>query len=53
MKIKTTIAALALALIPAMGSAMGCSDRSHQAQSCAEGTVWDNDSRSCVKQVTG
>lgn len=53
MTIKTALAALALTFIPAFGFAMGCSDRSHQAQSCATGSVWDAESKSCVKQVTG
>ena len=48
---KTTLAALALALMPALASAM-CSDKSHQAMSCADGTVWDAASNSCVKQVS-
>lgn len=47
---KTTLAALALVLTPALASAM-CSDKSHQAMSCAEGTVYDAASASCVKQV--
>ena len=53
MTLKTALAALALTLVPAMGFAMGCSERSHQAQSCADGTVWDDALKTCVKQVTG
>ena len=34
MPLKTTLTALALALMPVLGAAEGCSDRSHQAQSC-------------------
>jgi hypothetical protein len=51
MKIKTTLAALALITAPALASAM-CSDKQHQAMSCAEGTVWDSASQSCVSQVS-
>ncbi|MCM2560991.1 carbohydrate-binding module family 14 protein [Lutimaribacter sp. EGI FJ00015] len=50
MKIKTTLAALALITAPALASAM-CSDKTHQAMSCAEGTVWDSASQACVSQV--
>lgn len=46
---KTTLAALALALTPMMASAM-CSDKSHQAMTCAEGSMWDAASQSCVAQ---
>ncbi|MFK7752805.1 MAG: hypothetical protein AB8B51_09660 [Sedimentitalea sp.] len=53
MTIKTVLAALALTVIPAVSFAMGCSERSHQAQSCAAGSVWDTTSSSCVKQITG
>jgi hypothetical protein len=52
MKIKTLIAAMALATLPAASFAM-CSDKSHQAMSCSEGTVWDAASQTCIKQVTG
>ena len=51
MPLKTTLTALALALMPVLGAAEGCSDRSHQAQSCAPGTVWDSESRSCTEQA--
>ncbi len=50
MKIKTTLAALALITAPALASAM-CADKTHQAMSCAEGTVWDSASQSCTAQV--
>jgi len=53
MTIKTVLAALALTIAPTFALAMGCSDRSHQAQSCATGMVWDSASQSCVKQITG
>lgn len=51
MTIKTILTALALTVLPAASFAM-CSGKSHQAMSCAEGTVWDVESESCVKQVT-
>lgn len=52
MTIKTIVAAVALTVLPALGYAM-CSDRSHQAQSCAPGTVWDAAQQACVQQVNG
>lgn len=53
MTIKTAFVALALSCLPVMGYAMGgCSDRGHQAQSCAAGSVWDANSQTCIKQVT-
>lgn len=51
MKTKTALAALALITLPALASAM-CSDKSHQAMSCAEGMVWDAATSSCTKQVS-
>ena len=52
MRIKTlSVAALALALFPTLSMAQ-CSDREHQAMSCAEGTVYDANSGGCVKQVS-
>lgn len=50
MTIKTSLAALALTLIPAFAYAT-CSARGHQAQSCAPGTVWDANAQTCIKQV--
>ena len=51
MTIKTALAALALTILPAISYA-SCSDRSHQAMSCAEGSVWDAASSTCVQQAT-
>jgi len=48
---KTALAILALASFPAFAQAM-CSDKSHQAMSCAEGMVWDAQTGSCTKQVS-
>ncbi|MEX0279710.1 MAG: carbohydrate-binding module family 14 protein [Arenibacterium sp.] len=53
MTIKTAIVALTLTCLPVASFAMGCFDHKVQTQSCAAGTVWDADSRTCVKQVTG
>lgn len=50
MKIGTLVLAAAL-LLPTIASAIGCSGRGHQAQSCAPGTAWDANSQSCVKIV--
>lgn len=52
MKLKTALAALALTVAPVAALAMGCSDRSHEAQSCATGMVWDSNLQTCVKQIT-
>ena len=50
MKLKTVFAALALTLAPMMVSA-ACSS-SHQAMSCADGMIWDSETRSCTKQLS-
>lgn len=50
MTVKTALAALALTLAPALAHAT-CSERGHQAQSCAPGTVWDVNLQTCTKQV--
>ncbi|WP_198952228.1 hypothetical protein [Phaeobacter sp. 22II1-1F12B] len=52
MPIKAALTALALTLVPTLGLALGCSSEK-RAQSCAEGTSWDTETQSCVKQVTG
>jgi hypothetical protein len=54
MKIKVLLAALALAAAPGLASAM-CSWSAHgteQAMTCAEGTVWDATSQTCVTAAT-
>ncbi len=51
MRTKTIFVALALTILPAAAFA-ACSGKSHQAMSCAEGTVWDATSQTCVKQAT-
>ena len=51
MKIKTTLAVLALMCAPSLALAMGCSSQHEQAMSCSEGSVWDAESRSCKPQV--
>ncbi|MCE8001018.1 MAG: adenylosuccinate lyase [Rhodobiaceae bacterium] len=52
MKIKTLFVVFGLLVLPASGYAM-CSGHDHQALSCAEGTVWNADTQTCVAQVTG
>ena len=49
MTLKTALAALALTLAPVMVSAACPSG--HQAMSCAEGMVWDSETRSCTTQL--
>ncbi len=51
MTLKTVAAALVLVTIPALSFAK-CSEREHQAQSCAPGTSWDSVSQSCVDQAS-
>ena len=55
MKIKTTLAMIALALTPTWVLAQGCSekmDTTTSAASCAEGYVWDSNISSCVVQAS-
>ncbi|MCR9127845.1 MAG: adenylosuccinate lyase [Rhodobacteraceae bacterium] len=51
MTIKTALAALALTILPAVSFAMCSGSKSHQAMSCAQGTVYDAASGSCVQQA--
>lgn len=51
MTAKILMTAVALTVLPAAAFAT-CSGKSHQAMSCAEGSVWDADTRSCVQQVS-
>lgn len=49
MKIKTLTVALCLTLAPALAMAQGCNYGKHQqAMSCAEGSVFDAETRTCV-----
>ncbi len=53
MTLKTTLAALALALTPGLAAAM-CSERHiNTTMNCAEGMVWDSQTRTCTAPVTG
>ncbi|WP_211299415.1 hypothetical protein [Pukyongiella litopenaei] len=53
MTIKTALVAFVLATTPAVSMAVGgCSERDHQAQSCAPGTVWDAGQQLCVDQAS-
>lgn len=51
MKLKFALVALALTVLPVTAFAQ-CSGHEQQVQSCAEGTKWDDASKSCVKQIT-
>jgi hypothetical protein len=51
MTLKTALTALALTLVPVVSYAT-CLGHEQQAQSCAEGSAWDEASKTCVKQVT-
>ncbi|MHA6262221.1 hypothetical protein ACXYMO_03385 [Arenibacterium sp. CAU 1754] len=53
MTLKFALATLALCITPALGFAEGCSDHNDQVQSCASGSVWDDNLKTCVKQITG
>ncbi|MEM8655860.1 MAG: carbohydrate-binding module family 14 protein [Pseudomonadota bacterium] len=49
MKTKTVLVALALTLAPTLSLAMGCNyGKEQQAMSCATGTVYDADTKTCV-----
>ena len=53
MKIKTIVAAALLALSPSISLAMCNGEHaSQEAMSCAEGTVWDAATSTCVDQAT-
>lgn len=52
MKVQTFLTAAALTLASALSAQAACSGHSDQAMSCAEGMIWDTDSRSCVPQTT-
>ena len=52
MPLKIALTALTLTLVPTLALAAGCGHEK-QAQSCAEGMMWDAATNSCVKQVTG
>lgn len=51
---KTLLAALALAAVPSFALAMGCSKNHMEttAMSCADGTAWDTETRTCVPVST-
>ena len=51
MSFKVVVVAFVLAL-PASLS-LACSQHSQQSQSCAVGSLWDNDVQKCTKQVSG
>jgi hypothetical protein len=52
--IRTTLAALALALSPTLALAMGCSEHTvRTSTTCPEGQVWDATGQTCTKPVTG
>lgn len=49
MTMKTALAALALTLLPALTAAAACvGDHKEASMSCADGTAWDPQSRTCV-----
>ncbi|SIN93951.1 chitin-binding domain-containing protein [Vannielia litorea] len=47
MKTKTALAALALAFAPVLAHAE-CASKHEVTMSCAEGTVWDEKTSSCI-----
>ena len=51
MTLKIALTAFVLAALPAASFAL-CPYSHQQAQSCAEGLVWDAESQSCVQQVS-
>lgn len=53
MKLKATIAAIALTLAPTFAVAMGGCGMETSASQCGVGQVWDQTTNSCVTPVTG
>ncbi|WP_109463778.1 carbohydrate-binding module family 14 protein [Albibacillus kandeliae] len=51
MTLKTVLSALALSLIPVISYAQ-CSGHEQQAQSCAQGFVWDVEQQACVDRAS-
>lgn len=49
---KTTIIAAILALSPAIGFAMGCSSTHEVTMTCADGTMWNAETSTCVPLST-
>ncbi len=47
--IRTLLCSLALAV--SASATLACSGHQKQTQSCVAGTVWDNQTQSCVKSV--
>lgn len=50
MKIRTTLATLALVLVPGLAVAGGCNKDEQVTMSCAEGMVWDEAKATCVSR---
>lgn len=48
MQVKTILTAAALTLASAVSAYAGCTYHEQQAMSCAEGTTYDSESKSCV-----
>lgn len=51
MSIKIFVIAIVMSLPASV--AMACQQHNQQTQSCAVGTVWDDEAQQCTKQVTG
>lgn len=53
MTFKITLAAIALAVVPTLSVAMGCSGGHEEASiSCADGTTWDDAVQKCVASTS-
>ena len=52
MKPKIILTTAALTLASAVSAYASCNWHEQQAMSCAEGTTWDTESKSCVPQAT-
>ena len=48
MQVKTILTAAALTLASAVSAYAGCTYHEQQAMSCADGTTYDSESKSCV-----
>lgn len=55
MTIRTVLAALAVAILPGLAAAMGCSGtpvEEQTAQTCVVGTAWDAEAGACLPVAT-
>lgn len=52
MKTKAILAALALVIAPVSGVAAGCAGHQEASMSCAEGSVWNPETKACERTTS-